>query len=84
MVLDGEIDRATAPWLAATLVASVTPCNTQAGVIVDPVYVEFIDSTGLDALIAVRDHLRAGGEDLRCAEPEREHETGRAERRLSV
>jgi anti-anti-sigma factor len=68
-VLDGELDLATAPLVAATLLASAGMTESGAGVVVDLTHVAFCDSEGLAALIAVHDHLRSTGRGLVLRNP---------------
>lgn len=69
IALDGELDLCSGPLLAATLLASVSHLGRAEGVVVDVTYVEFIDSSGLDALRRCRDHLRISGMDLVVRNP---------------
>ncbi len=69
IALHGELDLCAAPLLAATLSASVSHLCPAASVVVDLTQVEFIDSSGLDALLRCRDQLRASSKDLVVRNP---------------
>lgn len=62
--LDGDIDLATAPVMASALVASARRLAIGVGLAVDLSHVDFIDSTGLAALVGTRNDLRRCGRDL--------------------
>jgi anti-sigma B factor antagonist len=63
----GRITMVTAPQLRADLYALVDGGNTR--VVVDFGAVEFIDSSGLSALISGLKHARLAGGDLRITAP---------------
>jgi anti-sigma B factor antagonist len=67
--LRGELDVAEAASVAAAL-AQVAACTRQ--VIVDLEGLEFIDSSGLAALVRARKHARLAGGDLLLAAPQRQ------------
>jgi anti-sigma B factor antagonist len=67
--LRGELDVADAASVAAAL-ARVAACTRQ--VIVDLEGLEFIDSSGLAALVRARKHARLAGGDLLLAAPQRQ------------
>lgn len=69
IVLDGDLDLCSSRLLAATLLAPVSHIGLDAGVVVDLTLVAFIDSSGLDALLVCRDHLRVSGRDLVVRNP---------------
>lgn len=65
VVLEGELDIATAPLLDATL-ADVER-NGTGTVLLDLARVQFIDSTGLRSLLSARQRAEAAGRKLRLA-----------------
>jgi anti-sigma B factor antagonist len=65
VVLEGELDIATAPVLDATL-ADVER-NGTATLLLDLAQVRFIDSTGLRSLLSARQRAEAAGRKLRLA-----------------
>jgi anti-sigma B factor antagonist len=67
--LRGELDVTEAASVAAAL-AQVAACTRQ--VIVDLEGLEFIDSSGLAALMRARKHARLAGGDLLLAAPQRQ------------
>ncbi len=69
VALTGEIDLATTPPLLATLADASRLPGSEAGVIVDLTAVEFIDVTGLNALIATHHRLRSSDRDLVVRNP---------------
>jgi len=69
VALRGELDVAEAASVAAAL-AQVAACARQ--VIVDLEGLEFMDSSGLAALVRARKHARLAGGDLLLAAPQRQ------------
>ena len=69
LAVSGEVDLATAPQLREALTGLVADGHTQ--VVVDLTATEFLDSTGLGALITGLKRVRARGGDLRivCTSP---------------
>ena len=69
LAVSGEVDLATAPRLREALTGLVADGHTQ--VVVDLTATEFLDSTGLGALITGLKRVRAKGGDLRivCTSP---------------
>jgi anti-sigma B factor antagonist len=65
VVLEGELDIATAPLFDATL-ADVER-NGTGTVLLDLARVQFIDSTGLRSLLSARQRAEAAGRKLRLA-----------------
>ena len=65
VMLEGELDIATAPLLDATL-ADVER-NGTGTVLLDLARVQFIDSTGLRSLLSARQRAEAAGRKLRLA-----------------
>jgi anti-sigma B factor antagonist len=69
VVLRGELDVADAAQVAASLTAVA---GSGRNVIVDLEGLEFIDSSGLAALVRARRHARHGGFDLLLAGPQQQ------------
>ncbi len=69
VVLSGELDVAEAAQVAASLAVVAT---TGRDVIVDLEGLEFIDSSGLAALVRARQHVRRAGCDLLLAAPQQQ------------
>ena len=69
VVLRGELDVADAAKVAGSLAVVAASGRT---VIVDLEGLEFIDSSGLAALVRARQHARAAGSDLLLAAPQRQ------------
>ena len=68
LTVGGEVDLATAPQLRAKLVALVE--DGAGSVVVDLTPVAFMDSTGLQALLAGRKRAHARGRSIRLVCPE--------------
>jgi anti-sigma B factor antagonist len=68
LTLSGEIDLYTAPRLQAELAAALAG-HEPAWIVVDMSGVEFCDSTGMNVLLAARQHARERGGDLALAAP---------------
>ena len=62
-VVEGEIDMACSKELAASILAAAI--TTPGDVVVDMSEVSFIDSSGLSALLAVREIIEIGGRSFR-------------------
>jgi anti-sigma B factor antagonist len=67
--LRGELDVADAASVAAALIAVAA---SHREIIIDLAGLEFIDSSGLAALVRVRKHARHAGGDLLLAAPQRQ------------
>jgi anti-sigma B factor antagonist len=63
IAVEGEIDLMAAPRLREALIASVVEGHQR--VVVDLTATEFLDSTGLGALVAGLKRIRAHGGDMR-------------------
>lgn len=68
LTVGGEVDLATAPQLRAKLTDLVD--NATGSVVVDLTPVAFIDSTGLEALLAAHRRGRARGQTIQLVCPE--------------
>lgn len=66
----GEIDLATAPTLVAAVESELEPqASVTARVVVDLSEVEFLDSSGLNALVRLEQTLAGRGVDVRLVSP---------------